>query len=84
MHYLEEALKDYASRAPILVGCPSCRIGIARSLIRMHRRHPVLHTTEWLAGLLFKKQWGERWSKVFRARVARRAGSDGLRRVDMD
>ncbi len=84
MHYLEKSLADYAGRNPILVGCPSCRIGIARSLIRLKERRPVLHTAEWLAGLLFKSQWGERWIKVFRARVARRAGSDGLRRVDME
>ena len=37
---------------PVVVGCPSCKIGIARSLIKMHDKRPVLHVAEWLAGLL--------------------------------
>ena len=38
---------------PILVGCPSCKIGIGRCCINLkHGKQPVLHTTEWLAGLL--------------------------------
>lgn len=39
-------------QGPIVVGCPSCKIGIARCLIHMHDKRPVLHTAEWLAGLL--------------------------------
>ena len=27
---------------PVVVGCPSCKIGIARSLIKMHDKRPVL------------------------------------------
>ena len=34
---------------PILVGCPSCTIGIARCLIQLKEKHPVLHVLEWLA-----------------------------------
>ena len=34
---------------PILVGCPSCKIGIARCLIQLKEKHPVLHVLEWLA-----------------------------------
>lgn len=33
----------------ILVGCPSCKIGIARCLIQLKEKHPVLHVLEWLA-----------------------------------
>ena len=33
---------------PILVGCPSCKIGIARCLIQLKEKHPVLHVLEWL------------------------------------
>ena len=34
---------------PILVGCPSGKIGIARCLIQLKEKHPVLHVLEWLA-----------------------------------
>ncbi|BAV92018.1 FAD-binding and (Fe-S)-binding domain-containing protein [Candidatus Desulfovibrio trichonymphae] len=37
---------------PVLVGCPSCKIGIGRCLINMGDKRPVLHTAEWLAGLI--------------------------------
>lgn len=37
-------------QGPILVGCPSCKIGIGRNLLSMHEKRPVLHVAEWLAG----------------------------------
>lgn len=43
---------DNGYDGPVVVGCPSCKIGIARSLIKMHDKRPVLHVAEWLAGLL--------------------------------
>ncbi|MDE5832138.1 MAG: FAD-binding oxidoreductase [Desulfovibrio sp.] len=48
---LESWLADgYAG--PIVVGCPSCKIGVARNLLAMKCKNPVLHTAEWLAGKL--------------------------------
>jgi len=38
---LQPALAGYASDAPILVGCPSCKIGIARTLMTMDAAHPA-------------------------------------------
>ncbi|MBO4369397.1 MAG: (Fe-S)-binding protein, partial [Desulfovibrio sp.] len=46
----EEFAKGYDG--PVLVGCPSCKIGIGRSLLAMHDKRPVLHITEWLASLI--------------------------------
>ena len=60
MDVLEAALADYPAQSPILVGCPSCKVGITRSLMAMHERRPVLHTVEWLATLLFRERWGEK------------------------
>ncbi len=37
---------------PVIVGCPSCKIGIGRCLINLREKRPVLHAAEWLAGLL--------------------------------
>lgn len=45
---LENALVDY--EGPVVVGCPSCKIGIGRTLLAMHEKRPVLHVAEWLAG----------------------------------
>ena len=36
----------------MVVGCPSCKIGIARCCIHLKDKLPVLHLAEWLAGLL--------------------------------
>lgn len=38
---LQQALAGYAPEAPILVSCPSCKIGIARTLMSMDARHPA-------------------------------------------
>ncbi len=42
---------------PILVGCPSCKIGVKRCLLQMHRKNDVLHTTEHLAERLGGAKW---------------------------
>ena len=36
---------------PVLVGCPSCKLGIGRCLLNMNDgKRQVLHVAEWLAG----------------------------------
>lgn len=60
---LEEAFARYDG--PVVVGCPSCKIGIGRTLIAMHDKRPVLHSVEWLAQLLD----GEDWRHAFRKKV---------------
>ncbi len=69
---------------PILVGCPSCRVGIARSLLNLHERRPVLHTTEWFAQLLFRQVWGAKWTRVFLRRLAPHPDEQGMRMVTFD
>ena len=61
---LGEALGDDYT-GPVVVGCPSCKIGIARCLINMHDKHAVLHVAEWLAGLVD----GEDRRQSFRKKV---------------
>ncbi|SCM72728.1 FAD-binding and (Fe-S)-binding domain-containing protein [Desulfovibrio sp. 86] len=61
---LGEALGDDYT-GPVVVGCPSCKIGIARCLINMHDKHAVLHVAEWLAGLID----GEDRRQSFRKKV---------------
>ena len=50
---------------PVIVGCPSCKIGIGRTLLAMRDKRPVLHVAEWLAGLMD----GEDRRQTFRKRV---------------
>ena len=38
---LQSALVGYEAEAPILVGCPSCKLGIARTLLTMKADHPA-------------------------------------------
>jgi Fe-S oxidoreductase len=56
---LTKDLVEYNQADPILVGCPSCKVGIMRSLLRMKREQPVLHTVEFLAARLFGEHWEE-------------------------
>jgi Fe-S oxidoreductase len=64
---------------PVLVGCPSCKIGVGRCLINMGRANqPVLHTVEWLAKLMD----GEDKRQSFRKKVAETKG--GVRIISFD
>lgn len=54
-------------KTPVLVGCPSCKIGVKRCLMQMHRPNDVLHTTEYLAELL----GGPRWKKDLKRMIER-------------
>lgn len=66
-----EALFESGNDAPIAVGCPSCKIGIGRTLLSMHEKRPVLHISEWLAGQID----GEDRRQSFRKRVNETRGS---------
>ena len=50
---------------PVIVGCPSCKIGIGRCCINLRDKRPVLHTVEWIAGQLD----GEDRRQSFRKKV---------------
>ncbi|MFP4399923.1 MAG: FAD-binding and (Fe-S)-binding domain-containing protein [Desulfonatronovibrio sp.] len=54
---LTEQLPAYSEDQPILVGCPSCKIGISRSLIDLKSKHKVLHTVEYLARVRLGSKW---------------------------
>ena len=42
---------------PIVVGCPSCKIGIKRSMLQMKRPNRVLHAVEYLAEAVGGPKW---------------------------
>ncbi len=57
MKNLKSVLPKYDKESPILVGCPSCKIGIKRTLINLKDKREVLHSAEWLADALLPKNW---------------------------
>ncbi len=55
---LQSDLANYPEDAPIVVGCPSCKIGIKRNLMGMDKEiRPVLHTLEFLARQIYGEKW---------------------------
>lgn len=69
---------EKGSQGPILVGCPSCKIGIGRSLLKMNEKRPVLHIAEWLAGQLD----GEDRRQTFRKKANETRGD--VRVINLD
>ena len=41
----------------VLVGCPSCKVGIGRTLLSLRDKRPVLHLAEWLAAAYLGEDW---------------------------
>ncbi len=72
---IEQALQNNAG--PILVSCPSCKVGIGRILLSLEQKRPVLHISEWLA----KHIDGPEWRKEFKKRVNEARGA--VREVDV-
>ncbi len=66
---LEQALQNNAG--PILVSCPSCKVGMGRILLSLGQKRPVLHICEWLA----KHIDGPEWRKDFKKRVIESRGN---------
>jgi FAD/FMN-containing dehydrogenase/Fe-S oxidoreductase len=71
---LREELSGFAG--PVVVGCPSCKVGITRTMKEMRTANPVLHTTEYLAELHF----GPDWERII-TRAAERAETRNSIRV---
>ena len=62
---LGEQLSGVDPRVPLLVGCPSCKIGIGRCMEMLEEKRRVLHTAEYAAERLL----GDNWRKDFLQRV---------------
>ena len=58
---LQQMLAQYDG--PVIVGCPSCKVGIGRILLGLHDKRLVLHTTEWLAEHLDGPQWRQNFRR---------------------
>lgn len=77
---LENAFPKAAKDAPVIVGCPSCRMGISRTLMGMKDKRPVMHTLEFLAENNFGKNWRGRLRKLLSGSAA---DKNGVREINM-
>jgi len=64
---LAENLQGAAEDMPIVVGCPSCKMGIQRILMELHDKHDVMHTVEYLAEALDGPKWKKLLKKAAKA-----------------
>ena len=74
---LSADLAAYQADGPIIVGCPSCKIGIQRTLLEMGADRDVLHTLEYLARL----RHGENWRKEFHRQLSKSETQAGVQIV---
>ncbi len=68
---LSEQLPGIAREVPLLVGCPSCKIGIGRCMEILGEKRRVMHTAEYVAERLL----GDDWRKDLLQRI-KNAGQD--------
>jgi Fe-S oxidoreductase len=57
---LNEDLKDYEQDFPVLVSCPSCKIGLNRIMSKQKTPHPVRHSLEYLIEHIKGADWKNR------------------------
>lgn len=74
---LGKDLNGYPSEQPIVVGCPSCKIGVSRSLLEMGAKREVLHTLEFLA----RQRHGQNWRQEFSKQLNKSKVKDGIQTV---
>lgn len=79
---LQAMLPQYEEESPIIVGCPSCKIGISRTLLKLKEdgnthiaNRQVLHSAEWLSELLY----GEQWLQLFKKEANKIDSNTGFR-----
>ncbi|MCG8532245.1 MAG: FAD-binding oxidoreductase [Desulfovibrionales bacterium] len=75
---LTHVLPTLREDTPVVVGCPSCKVGISRIFLNLHEKRPVVHTVEYLAEQLY----GEDWKKQIKRLVADAQLLDAKRIVD--
>jgi FAD/FMN-containing dehydrogenase/Fe-S oxidoreductase len=70
-------LAGYPAESPVIVGCPSCKIGISRTLLEMGVKREVMHTLEFLAVL----RHGDGWRKNFHKQLATASVQNGVQTI---
>lgn len=58
---LKKDLQNYPEEQPILVSCPSCKVGISRIVNNLKANYSVYHSLEFLAEKIGGKDWKEKF-----------------------
>ena len=61
---LAEKIGKKQKKMPVLVGCPSCKMGITRCLTELGKKNSVLHTVEFLALNIGGTRWKKELKKM--------------------
>lgn len=61
---LKQDLQGQDKNTPILVGCPSCKVGIKRNMHTLKKQNRVLHTVEYMAELIGGPKWRKELKKM--------------------
>ncbi|MFW6414872.1 MAG: FAD-binding and (Fe-S)-binding domain-containing protein [Thermodesulfobacteriota bacterium] len=56
---LQADLEEYPQDRPVIVGCPSCKVGLNRIFRNLENNRQALHTVEYLAELYSGANWRE-------------------------
>jgi Fe-S oxidoreductase len=74
---LRQDFKNISDDIPVVVGCPSCKIGLSRILAneKEHHQKPVLHTLEYMAQLLD----GPNWQETVKKKISQYAVASGTK-----
>jgi FAD/FMN-containing dehydrogenase/Fe-S oxidoreductase len=64
---LDGNLAALPGEAPVIVSCPSCKMGLTRILMGKKSKRPVLHTLEYLAERLAGPNWSRKFKKLLRS-----------------
>lgn len=71
---LKDDLQGRSKETPVIVGCPSCKVGIKRNMQNLKKQNRVLHTVEYMAELI----GGPKWRKDFKKELERATRQDEL------
>ena len=76
---LELDTAELDREAPVIVGCPSCKMGLTRILMQQDTRRRVLHLLEFMTERLMGRDWRKKCVKL----LAHTTNENGLRVADM-
>ncbi len=71
---LSQDLHGQDKSTPVLVACPSCKVGIKRNMAALKKQNRVLHTVEYVAELM----GGPKWRKEFKKMLESAKRQDGI------
>jgi FAD/FMN-containing dehydrogenase/Fe-S oxidoreductase len=75
---LEHDIEGYPLDLPVLVSCPSCKIGIRRILLDLQPRREVLHAVEYINRVLYGQNWSKQLQQGLKSSTYTPAQTDML------